>query len=276
MALGDHLYVQRSGYEHHGIDAGDGTVIHYTGEPSRKSHAAVQRTPMQAFLCGGQARVKAYRRCDPPDTVLERALSRLDEQRYDLFGNNCEHFARWCKTGHHHSEQVHRTSATGVGTMSAGAAAAGGLTAVGATGAVSGFSAAGITSGLATAGATVGGGMAAGIAVVGAGPALVATAAMQVALRDDEHLSDAERSARKAGRVAAAGGGVAAVVGSVAAVSSAGSVAGLSAAGVTSGLAALGATVGGGMFAGVALTAAAPAAAAVGVGLAIYGLTKPR
>lgn len=50
----------------------------------------------------------------------------------------------------------------------------------------------------------------------------------------------------------------------------AGSVAGLSGAGITSGLAAIGGTVGGGMLAGVAITAAAPAAAAVGIGFGVY------
>ncbi|MGB7486504.1 MAG: lecithin retinol acyltransferase family protein, partial [Phormidesmis sp.] len=33
------------------------------------------------------------------DVVIARAESRLGEQRYDLFFNNCEHFASWCKTG---------------------------------------------------------------------------------------------------------------------------------------------------------------------------------
>lgn len=29
MQKGDHLYVSRGLYTHHGIDCGDGTVIHY-------------------------------------------------------------------------------------------------------------------------------------------------------------------------------------------------------------------------------------------------------
>lgn len=54
------------------------------------------------------------------------------------------------------------------------------------------------------------------------------------------------------------------------AVSAAGSVAGLGAAGITSGLAAVGSVVGGGMAAGLVVTAAAPLA----VGAAAYGLYK--
>lgn len=67
-------------------------------------------------------------------------------------------------------------------------------------------------------------------------------------------------------KVAGAVGGLGGVGGSIGAVSAAGSVAGLSAAGVTSGLAA----IGGGMVAGLAITAAAPLA----IGAGIYGIYK--
>jgi hypothetical protein len=39
------------------------------------------------------------------DTV-ERARSRLGENKYNLVFNNCEHFAIWCKTGISESKQV--------------------------------------------------------------------------------------------------------------------------------------------------------------------------
>jgi hypothetical protein len=32
MAKADHIHVHRLGYAHRGIDMGDGTAIHYTGE----------------------------------------------------------------------------------------------------------------------------------------------------------------------------------------------------------------------------------------------------
>jgi len=47
-------------------------------------------------------------------------------------------------------------------------------------------------------------------------------------------------------------------------------VAGLGGAGIASGLAAVGATVGGGMTAGVVVTAAAPAVAAAALGYGVY------
>lgn len=65
-------------------------------------------------------------------------------------------------------------------------------------------------------------------------------------------------------------GGIAGVGASVGAVSAAGTVSGLGAAGVTSGLAAIGGMVGGGMVAGLAVTAAAPLA----IGGCTYGLYK--
>lgn len=42
--------------------------------------------------------------CFSPQEVIERAVQRLDEC-YDPFNNNCEHFARWCKSGLKYSLQ---------------------------------------------------------------------------------------------------------------------------------------------------------------------------
>jgi len=67
-----------------------------------------------------------------------------------------------------------------------------------------------------------------------------------------------------------AAGGVVGAGGALATVSGAGTVAGLGATGITSGLAAIGGTVGGGMAAGLLVTAAAPLA----VGAGFYGLYK--
>lgn len=41
-----------------------------------------------------------------PEETVERAKSRLGEDKYSLVFNNCEHFAIWCKTGVHESHQV--------------------------------------------------------------------------------------------------------------------------------------------------------------------------
>lgn len=273
MARGEHIFVHRLGYTHHAIDVGDGTVVHYTGEVGQKKNAAVRQTPIDEFAQNCEIHVQAYGACDSADVTLERATGRIGEARYNLLFNNCEHFATWCKTGAHKSGQVDGATASGAGAVTAGTAVAAGLGAVSATGAVAGLSASGIMSGLATIGSVVGAGAVAGIAVVGAGPAAVTTVAMSHVLKDDPILHEKEREARRAGRYATVAGGVGGTAAAVGAVSAAG-VTGLSAAGITSGLAAIGATVGGGMAAGVAITAAAPAVAAAAAGYGGYRLWK--
>ncbi len=63
MARGDHVYVRRGFYTHHGIDAGDGTVIHFAGEPGLTMQTAtVTRSPVEEFLAGGVLRVRRIRR----------------------------------------------------------------------------------------------------------------------------------------------------------------------------------------------------------------------
>lgn len=99
MARGDQVYVYREvvgiPYEHHGIDCGDGSVIHY----SKLGEAAIARTSKSTFARGQTVYTKSQATSFIADVVVERAESRLGERQYDLFFNNCEHFANWCKTG---------------------------------------------------------------------------------------------------------------------------------------------------------------------------------
>ena len=110
MARGDQIYVMRpfagmqGVYEHHGIDCGDGTVIHYRKPDD--ADATVTRTTMANFSRGDRIHLKRYRTSFISDDVIRRAESRIGEQRYDLFSNNCEHFATWCKTGKNESAQL--------------------------------------------------------------------------------------------------------------------------------------------------------------------------
>lgn len=107
MARGDQIYAMREFldregvYEHHGIDCGDGTVIHY-----RKPSETVERTSLATFSRGNPIYIKNYPTSFIPDTVVRRAESRLGEKRYNLLFNNCEHLATWCKTGMSYSQQV--------------------------------------------------------------------------------------------------------------------------------------------------------------------------
>ena len=109
MAKGDQLYVYREFlnlegvYEHHGIDCGDGTVIHY-----RKPSEIIERTSLETFSRGNSLYVKEYISgfYFIPEVVVQRAESRLGENKYNLLFNNCEHFATWCKVGLSESRQL--------------------------------------------------------------------------------------------------------------------------------------------------------------------------
>lgn len=115
---GDHVYVQRLGglYTHHGIDCGDGEIIHLTA--AGPGFPSVRGIPREEFAEGGPILVRDYakffasedaaeRAIDvSPDAVVARARSRLGQIGFDLFHNNCEHFATWCRTGISSSTQI--------------------------------------------------------------------------------------------------------------------------------------------------------------------------
>lgn len=113
MARGDHIRVRRAGgmYSHHGIDLGDGTVIHFSGEPFRRRAypPSVCLVSLEEFLRGGEMlRVDHGEEALDAEQTIARATAELGKQGYDLWWNNCEHFARCCKTGLRSSRQVKR------------------------------------------------------------------------------------------------------------------------------------------------------------------------
>lgn len=103
---GDHIYVDRGLYTHHGIELMEGKVIHYSGEPGSKEPGRIVASTLGEFLRGGKRRVCRSRKSFSREEVVRRALSRLGEEKYNLVTNNCEHFATWCRTGRIESGQV--------------------------------------------------------------------------------------------------------------------------------------------------------------------------
>lgn len=111
---GDHVYVERRPlgnrvkvrYTHHGIDLGDGKVVHYSGEPGSPEPGRVVVSTVEEFLKGGKLRVRRYKDAFPREKSARMALARLGEANYHLVSNNCEHFAHWCRTGIPWSKQV--------------------------------------------------------------------------------------------------------------------------------------------------------------------------
>lgn len=106
MRPGDHIAVDRGLYTHHGIALDDRWVVHYTGDPLQWREARIELATMDTFASGDRVfRVDSPRRFSRA-RVIQRARSRVGEQRYNLVTNNCEHFAWWARSGTPVSEQV--------------------------------------------------------------------------------------------------------------------------------------------------------------------------
>lgn len=115
---GDVLAVSRwrNLYEHFAVYVGKNEVIHYASRNGDfGENVAVRKTSLARFIGDSEE----YRICRFPKTsripgyhlyscreTVGRAVSRLGEKNYDLFFNNCEHFAIWCKTGLSESRQI--------------------------------------------------------------------------------------------------------------------------------------------------------------------------
>lgn len=275
IKVGSHLVTPRTGYSHHGIYVGDGKVVHYSGLADGMNTGPVEEVTLAMFSAGKGYSIKRHEKPRfSSSEIASRARSRIGEDLYCVFSNNCEHFCEWCINNDHDSTQV--TNGTAIaGTTGATAAGLAARGVVAASGAAAGLSGAGVMSGLATAGSVVAGGAVAGIGVLGAAPGIaMASLVNNTVLKDSPALEQDERDSRAVGRTASYVGAAAGTAGSIGAISAAGSVAGLSGAGITSGLAAIGGTVGGGMASGVVIATAAPVAAAAAVGYGVYKLVK--
>lgn len=251
MAKGDHIYIQHVGYTHHGIDCGDDSVIHF----GRRGGEIIGRISKNDFASGNKIHVKEYGKCYSDDAVVRRAEGRLGEKGYDLFSNNCEHFAYWCKTGKHKSEQVAQAQG-GVASLVGGVAIGAGTkvaTKIATEAAIKSadpISKILINIGLKQAPAVAGKAAAGIVGVGGIASGLATDFIVGKILEDDEALTEGEREARKNGRIA---GQIASTIG-----------------GVGGGIAA--ATVGG--SAAVAAAVAAPALLGIAIALGTYQLLK--
>ena len=94
--LGDHLTTPRWGFVHHGLYAGNGRVIQYTGFKSWLRVGPVEEVALEEFSRGRPITVKPTQGRFRGAAAVERARSRLGEDLYRLVSNNCEHFVEWC------------------------------------------------------------------------------------------------------------------------------------------------------------------------------------
>ncbi|KAL4296859.1 hypothetical protein GQ457_12G005050 [Hibiscus cannabinus] len=140
--LGDHIFCKRKGglYYHHGIYVGDNMVIHLAGKAKKLqppnscqecknkgvTNGEMAKICLDCFLRGENFFVYEYGvsyfkhktremgTCSffaarPPHEVVGTAAHFLERDGfggYDLFANNCEDFAVYCKTGLSGSHQV--------------------------------------------------------------------------------------------------------------------------------------------------------------------------
>jgi hypothetical protein len=95
---GQHLAADCFLYSHHGIYAGGDSVIHYTRD-------GIVLDDMETFSEGWRVAVIHHPYANLDD-ALNRAYSRLGEQKYNLLFNNCESFCNWCHSGGSISYQV--------------------------------------------------------------------------------------------------------------------------------------------------------------------------
>ncbi|MFM7207365.1 MAG: lecithin retinol acyltransferase family protein [Planctomycetaceae bacterium] len=135
MARGDRLEVEHRiagttvTYLHHGVDVGDGTVVHARPHDFRNPFGGgrVVRTSRDEFAENRSVRVRNEPAATfPADEVAARALACVGRDGYDLVIDNCEHFATWCATGRRTSRQVDIVVgrfAAGVSRMAAAASA---------------------------------------------------------------------------------------------------------------------------------------------------------
>ena len=123
MARGDLIYVictwQGIPYRHYGIDVGDQRAIHLARRPGTVTTWEVHEVTHQQFALaqrrrrdGDEGDVQARIQVEPVLNPLEveetirLASMQLGRKGYHLSENNCEHFARHCKTGTGVSWQV--------------------------------------------------------------------------------------------------------------------------------------------------------------------------
>jgi len=107
LQIGAHLTTLRFGYVHHGLYAGNGRVVHYPGFKQFFRRGRVEEVSLEEFSNGRPFNAVRYQRTKfAGQAAVDRARSRLGEDSYRFWSNNCEHFVQWCLFGESRSLQV--------------------------------------------------------------------------------------------------------------------------------------------------------------------------
>lgn len=109
IPIGSHLLVKHFGYTHHGIYAGKGRVIHYSGFAHFFKKHPIEITKLEKFSHHKPLHIRTYK--NPKfkgRAVVRRMRLRMNENHYHLIMNNCEHLCSWAITGIEDSPQVEK------------------------------------------------------------------------------------------------------------------------------------------------------------------------
>lgn len=104
LPKGAHIFCVRKFYTHHGIYDGQGYVYEYGG--GQDFGGTIAHSSLEDFSEGDLLNVLLYEPKYTPNEIIERAQSRLNEDDYNVFANNCAHFAFWCRLGDARVKQV--------------------------------------------------------------------------------------------------------------------------------------------------------------------------
>jgi len=106
ISAGDHLVAKKkiplpmfvTGFYHHAIYAGGGSILHFTGESPSK--ATVRLTKLDEFLTNAsRVYIIRHKWKFNTNTILRRGFSILGDGNYSLMNWNCEHYVNYCITG---------------------------------------------------------------------------------------------------------------------------------------------------------------------------------
>ena len=119
-------------FQHHGIDLGDGSAVHFTdgvlgiaGPGGNPADFEIKQTDLDIVTRNGKDKVHHvnYGQRLSEDETIERAFSKVGHRGYHLLFHNCEHFAAWCVVDRHESRQIsvacNRLSSVGAKTIAA-------------------------------------------------------------------------------------------------------------------------------------------------------------
>lgn len=116
LKKGDHIGWHRHfGHWHHAIvhsidSLKDAIVVIHFQKPSLKERCKILKEELNVYKQEGYLVRFDYpndiKESNPPEVVLERAVEKIGEMGYNVFKNNCEHFATFCKTGRKICAQV--------------------------------------------------------------------------------------------------------------------------------------------------------------------------